>query len=142
MITKSKEKPEQLKSSRSRNMARIRSANTAPEKLIRSLLFSAGYRFRLYAKDLPGRPDIIFRSRKKAIFVNGCFWHQHQGCRKATLPATNQAYWLPKLERNKCRDAEVILKLQKMGWGVLTIWECELKDSQILMRRLKDFLAP
>lgn len=123
-------------------MARIRSANTAPEKLIRSLLFSAGYRFRLYAKDLPGRPDIIFRSRKKAIFVNGCFWHQHQGCRKATLPATNQAYWLPKLERNKCRDAEVILKLQKMGWGVLTIWECELKDSQILMRRLKDFLAP
>lgn len=121
-------------------MARIRSKDTRPEKLVRQMLFAMGHRFRIHRKDLPGCPDIAFLSKKKAIFVNGCFWHQHPGCPRATLPATNQAYWLPKLERNKQRDDKAIKELEQRQWKVLTIWECETREINALQKRLKEFL--
>lgn len=123
-------------------MARIRSKNTSPERMVRSLLFAMGYRYRIHRKNLPGCPDIAFISRKKAIFVNGCFWHQHEGCLRASTPATNRDYWLPKLERNKQRDKDAIRELQRLKWRVLTIWECETKTSVAQLRkRLKRFLG-
>ncbi len=127
---------------RSRLMARIRSKNTAPEKAVRRLLFAIGYRYRIHRKDLPGNPDIAFFSRRKAIFVNGCFWHQHPGCSRATIPATNQDYWIPKLERNRKRDREAASALKLRGWRVLTLWECELSNAKQLRKRLTRFLGP
>jgi len=127
--------------SRSELMARIRSKDTKPEKVVRRTLFAMGYRFRIHKKNLPGCPDIVFTSRRKAIFVNGCFWHQHPHCPKATLPATNQGYWLPKLANNIERDKRVIDELVQIGWKTLTIWECETPNVALLKRRLKRFLG-
>lgn len=126
---------------RTRIMSAIRSADTKPEVFVRRLLHKHGYRFRLHRSDLPGKPDIVFPSRRKVIFVHGCFWHQHQSrhCKASQLPTSNQNYWLPKLQRNKKRDAKVIAELRALGWLSLVIWECEI-NKQDLLSRLHSFL--
>ncbi len=122
-------------------MAAIRSKNTAPEMKIRRLVHSMGYRYRLHRSDLPGKPDLVFSARNKVIFVNGCFWHQHD-CKGSHLPKSNQAYWVPKLERNRARDAEHLKALRKIGWKALVVWECELSQDEVgIMRRLTKFLG-
>lgn len=126
---------------RSDNMRRIRSKNTKPEVMLRSLLHKQGYRFRIHRRDLPGNPDIVFPSRRKAIFVHGCFWHQHPGCREGRLPGTRQEYWRPKLDKNTVRDASSILALRKLGWEVAVVWECELESATTVLRKVQDFLS-
>src|SRR5258706_2326512 len=125
---------------RSENMRRIRSAGTKPELVVRSLLHKLGYRFRLHCVDLPGRPDIVFPSRHRAIFVHGCFWHQHRGCIDGRIPKSNSEYWREKLLRNKTRDAINRQRLGRMGWQTLVIWECKARDEAWLTRQLKKFL--
>lgn len=115
-------------------MASVKSCNTKPEVMVRKLLHSLGYRFRLQRKDLPGRPDIVLPKYKIAIFVNGCFWHRHKGCKKATMPTSHLEYWKAKFARNITRDKENYHKLEELGWNVLIIWECELKS--ILKNRI------
>lgn len=112
---------------RSRIMSHIRSKDTKPEKRLRSLLHRLGFRFRLHRKDLPGTPDIVLPKYRTVIFVHGCFWHQHPGCKKATLPRSNVEFWKNKLEKNIERDKEVEKKLIETGWNVIVIWECEIK---------------
>jgi DNA mismatch endonuclease (patch repair protein) len=119
---------------RSRMMSGIRGRNTRPELRVRQYLHAAGLRFRLDASDLPGRPDIVFRRRQLAVFVHGCFWHRHPGCRFATMPATRIEFWQRKFEANTARDARVVTRLQGLGWSVLTIWECETRDVEALDR--------
>ncbi|MDE3187328.1 MAG: DNA mismatch endonuclease Vsr [Acidobacteriota bacterium] len=125
---------------RSRNMAAIRSENTKPERLVRSLLHSLGYRFRLHRKDLPGKPDIVLPKYHAVVFVHGCFWHQH-GCKDSYLPKSRKSYWVPKLVRNRERDAEHINELRRKGWKCLVLWECELAGNARLSRRLCKFLG-
>jgi DNA mismatch endonuclease (patch repair protein) len=120
-------------------MRRIRSKNTAPELLIRSLIFKSGYRYRLHRKDLPGTPDLVFPKLHKVIFINGCFWHQHK-CKEAHIPKSNREYWLPKLEQNITRDKENCKKLRKMGWSVLVLWECKTENLNTLRRKIIEFL--
>ena len=122
---------------RSRNMSAIRSKNTNPETVVRSLLFALGYRYRLHRKDLPGKPDIILKKHNTVIFVHGCFWHQHKECKRANIPKSNKKYWIPKLERNAERDKINKRELNKLGWNVITIWECETKDSGKITAELK-----
>lgn len=129
------------KKSRSQLMARIGSKNTKPEIEVRSFLHGLGYRFRLHCKELPGKPDIVFKRRRKAIFVHGCFWHGH-GCRIGKLPKSNVGFWHEKIERNRKRDAEKRSELEQLGWSVDEVWQCELKDDQLLMKRLQKFLGP
>jgi DNA mismatch endonuclease (patch repair protein) len=123
-------------------MAAIGRKDTKPELAVRSLLHELGYRFRLQTKGVPGRPDIVFRGRRKAIFVHGCFWHSHEGCRLAKAPKSRTSYWLPKLARNKARDLEVLEQLEGQGWDSLVIWECEAVRSPSLADRLRAFLGP
>lgn len=118
-------------------MGRVRSRHSRPEMTVRKLIFSLGYRYRLHAKELPGRPDIVFRSRQKAIFVHGCFWHRHTSCALARLPKSRVGFWVPKLEGNKHRDQLNKRKLSQMGWKVLTVWECQLASAKRL-EELKD----
>lgn len=125
---------------RSRLMARVRSKNSGPEMIVRRLAFSLGYRFRLHGQKLPGCPDIVFPGRKKVIFVHGCFWHRHSGCKLATMPASRQEYWLPKFARTIERDAAAVLQLADMGWSALIIWECETKDVESMTNRIRQFL--
>lgn len=127
---------------RSALMAKIHARDTQPEIFVRRLLHRQGYRFRLHAKDLPGQPDIVFRGRKKAIFVHGCFWHRHKGCKKASIPKTRRAYWKLKLEANQRRDAKSVSALEGMGWKVMIVWECEILvgNQDALCDRLEDFL--
>ena len=108
-------------------MSRIKGRNTGPELRLRSLLHHAGFRFRLHAKDLPGRPDIVLPRYRTAIFVHGCFWHRHPGCRNATTPSTRPEFWQEKFESNVSRDARNRAELEAAGWKVETVWECELK---------------
>jgi len=122
---------------RSRNMSAIRSKNTNPETVVRSLLFALGYRYRLHKKDLPGKPDIILKKHNTVIFVHGCFWHQHKECKRANIPKSNKKYWIPKLERNAERDKINKRELNRLGWNVITIWECETKDSGKITAELK-----
>ena len=126
---------------RSDNMRRIRSKNTRPEIMLRSRLHRLGYRFRLHDKRLPGNPDIVLKRHQTVVFCHGCFWHQHRGCKKATRPKTNVAYWLPKLKRNQTRSDEVVKELKELGWKVAVFWECELTmeclSDQIIQSRLK-----
>lgn len=129
------------KNSRSRLMSRIGSKHTSPELTVRSMLHRLGYRFRLHRKELPGKPDIVFLGRKKAIFVHGCYWHGH-GCKIGKPPKSNLDFWLPKIERNRERDREKRSELEQVGWEVKEIWQCELKDSQALEARLHNFLGP
>ena len=126
---------------RSNNMRRIRSRDTKPELAVRSLIHRLGYRFRLHREDLPGKPDIVFPGRKKVIFVHGCFWHQHAGCREGRLPASRTRYWGPKLKRNQTRDADNQARLKVEGWDVLVVWECGLKDGKSLSKALRRFLG-
>jgi len=121
-------------------MSRVRSKNTKPEMLVRSLVHSLGYRYRLYATDLPGKPDMVFRSRKKVIFIHGCFWHRHRGCQKASTPKSSVDFWIAKFESNKARDTKVKRKLTRMGWQYLVIWECQVKDKKKLEERITIFL--
>lgn len=122
-------------------MRRIRSTDTTPERAVRSIVSRLGFRYRLHAKDLPGKPDLVFRSRKKIIFVNGCFWHFHQECGTAHFPKSRLDYWIPKLERNKRRDGINHSKLKELGWAILVVWECEVKDTENLSSRLSRFLG-
>ena len=125
---------------RRKNMSRIRSVNTKPELGARRLIHAMGYRYRLHVRDLPGTPDIVFRSRRKVIFVNGCFWHMH-ACRFGQVrPATNSAFWEEKRRRTVLRDAIKRSALEELGWSVLTVWECELKDPESLKEEIRSFL--
>ena len=114
---------------RSWNMSRIGSRNTAPEIRMRSLLHRAGFRFRLHAPGLPGKPDIVLRRYKAVVFVQGCFWHRHGGCRKATTPSTRPDFWQSKFNATIERDRRKTSELNAMGWRVLTVWECELEKN-------------
>jgi DNA mismatch endonuclease, patch repair protein len=126
---------------RSANMARIRSKDTRPELLIRRMLHALGYRYALHRRDLPDAPDLVSPSRKKAILVHGCFWHQHKGCIDGRLPKSREDYWLPKLLRNVQRDRRNISKLRRDGWSGLKVWECDILKDRSLQQRLIDFLA-
>jgi DNA mismatch endonuclease (patch repair protein) len=125
---------------RSRNMAKIRGKNTGPERLLRSILHRMGYRFRLHDAKLPGKPDIVLPRRKAVIFAHGCFWHGHEGCGRAALPATRTDFWAAKIEGNVRHDARVLAALKALGYRCLVIWQCEMKDGEALRRRLRDFL--
>ena len=114
---------------RSWNMSRIRSKNTKPELMVRKVLHNAGIRYRLHAKDLPGKPDLSNKRRKFAIFVNGCFWHQHKGCKRASIPKSNTEYWIPKLKKNINRLKENLEELDNMGFTTVVIWECEVNKT-------------
>jgi DNA mismatch endonuclease (patch repair protein) len=114
---------------RSYNMSRIRSQNTKPEEIVRKYLFSKGLRYRKNDKRYSGHPDIVLPKYKTVVFINGCFWHMHEGCPKFVLPKSNVDYWLPKLMYNKQRDTQNIQLLESKGWKVITVWECELKKS-------------
>jgi len=122
---------------RSWNMRKIKSKDTKPEKIVRSLLHIDGLRFRLHKKDLPGKPDIVLKKHNTVIFVNGCFWHQHKGCKRANVPKSNKVYWVDKIEKNKARDKLNISKLKKLKWKIFVVWECETKNIEKLGNRLK-----
>ena len=125
---------------RRRIMQSVGTRNTLPELIVRRAVHALGFRFRLHRKDLPGTPDLVFPRLRKVIFVDGCFWHGHQGCRKGALPKSRVEYWEPKIRRNIERDKEVRSLLRDSGWDVLTIWQCETKETETLGSRLKDFL--
>lgn len=122
---------------RSWNMSRIKGKDTKIEVLVRKYLFSLGYRFRKNDKRYPGKPDVVLPKYRTVIFVNGCFWHMHEGCKQATIPKTRTEFWLEKLSKNVENDKKHKLELEKMGWKVITVWECELeKDFQGTMDRV------
>ena len=121
-------------------MRRIRSKGMAPELAVRSLVHRLGHRFRLHRRDLPGTPDLVFPKAKAVIFVHGCFWHQHSRCRDGRVPSSNKDYWSPKLETNVARDRRNRRRLRRLGWTVLTIWECEIKDLERVGVRIVGFL--
>lgn len=127
---------------RSWNMSRIRSRDTTPERAIRSLLHRLGFRFRLHAKGLPGKPDIVLAKHRAVVLVHGCFWHRHPGCRYATTPGTRTDWWQTKFTRNVQRDAAVRAALETADWRVLTVWACELRTPDALAARLVQFLRP
>ena len=127
---------------RSAVMARVKGRNTAPELKLRRWLHAAGYRYRLHAPGLPGRPDLVFTRRRTALFVHGCFWHGHACPRGARAPKTNAAYWTAKIGGNRRRDAEVEARLAAQGWSVLTVWECELKAHAAVLARVRAALGP
>ena len=118
------------KKERSYNMSQIRARETSPEVLVRKFLFSNGFRYRKNASNIIGKPDIVLKKYNTVIFINGCFWHGHEGCKYFKPPKSNQEYWFPKIKRNKERDKEVYQKLESEGWKVITIWECELKKDK------------
>ena len=117
-------------------MSLIRSSNTKPELAVRKILHSLGYRFRLYKKDLPGKPDIILKRYKTVVFVHGCFWHQHKRCTRSNIPKSNISYWKPKLERNTKRDKKHKADLKRVGWKTIVVWECEIKAIEKLEKKL------
>jgi len=125
---------------RSENMRRIRSWDTKPELIVRSLAHRMGYRFRLHRKGLPGCPDLVFPSRRKVVFVHGCFWHQHHGCIDGRLPKSRTSYWIPKLRGNKQRDESCRAKLTRLGWRSFIVWDCQTADCEKLRKRLVRFL--
>jgi len=125
---------------RSEIMARVRSKNTRPELRVRNLVYALGYRYRLHDRNLPGCPDLVFRLRRKVIFVHGCFWHRHARCALARLPKSRLDFWIPKLEGNKVRDQRNKRALARRGWKVLTIWECQLGNPTRLSARIGRFL--
>lgn len=123
-------------------MSRIRGTDTMPELLVRKAAHALGFRFRLHRSDLPGKPDLTFSKARVTIFVHGCFWHQHPGCRRATVPQTNSDFWTKKLGRNVERDKAAVQALEKLGWKVAVIWECETKDSAAVSKRIQRLLKP
>ncbi|MCZ6653884.1 MAG: very short patch repair endonuclease [Planctomycetota bacterium] len=124
---------------RSRVMARVRGEDTKPELLVRKWLYAKGYRYRVHRRDLPGKPDIVLSRLRTAVFVNGCFWHGHTRCSHSALPVTNQRYWRQKIERTVRRDRRNAQRLRHLGWHVVTVWECRIKEDSYLTKRL---LAP
>lgn len=118
------------KNKRSEIMKSVKSKNTKPEIIVRRMLHNLGFRFRIHRKDLPGKPDIVLPRYRKVIFVHGCFWHHHEGCKKSQLPETNREFWQEKIEKNRIRDCMNIKKLHELGWGTLVIWECEIAKSK------------
>jgi DNA mismatch endonuclease, patch repair protein len=124
---------------RRRIMRAVKTRDTGPEVTVRRMLSRLGYRYRLNAKKLPGRPDIVFPGRRQAIFVHGCFWHNH-GCLKGRAPKSRLEYWGPKLDANKQRDAAQLRALQELGWSVLIVWQCEIRDEEAITAKLTDFL--
>lgn len=125
---------------RRRIMSSVGQRDTKPEMIVRRLLHSMNYRYRLHPKDLPGRPDIVFGARRKAIFVHGCFWHRHPGCSKATSPKTRADFWSKKFDRNVERDRQVERRLANLGWKSLVVWECETRTPDALSLKLQAFL--
>ncbi|UCV21484.1 very short patch repair endonuclease [Ferribacterium limneticum] len=121
-------------------MQAVRRHDTAPEMAVRRLLHAMGYRFRLHRKDLPGSPDIVLPGHRKIILVHGCFWHGHERCKRAKSPTKNMETWRIKIEANQMRDAKNVVALRELGWGVLIVWECEVRDQEQLANRLRDFL--
>lgn len=117
------------KEQRKRCMSHIRGKDTKPEVLVRKFLFANGFRYRLYRKDLPGKPDIVLPKYKTVVFINGCFWHGHTGCKYATIPVANHDFWLEKISGNIERDKLNYTKLYKLGWKVIEVWQCELKPK-------------
>jgi DNA mismatch endonuclease, patch repair protein len=129
------------KKQRSANMRAVRSADTQPEMRVRLIAHRLGYRFRLHRRDLPGKPDLAFPGLRKVIFVHGCFWHQHQGCQRGSVPSSNIEFWYPKLAGNRARDLKQLAAVRKCGWRALVIWECQIKDETHLAARLGRFLG-
>ena len=127
------------KATRSYNMSRIKGKDTKPEILVRKYLFSKGFRYRINVKTLPGKPDIVLKKYKTAIFINGCFWHGHEGCKYFVWPKTREEFWKEKIYANIERDKRNIQKLKDAGWNVIVIWECELKNK-IVEERLRSLL--
>lgn len=127
---------------RSERMSRIRGRDTKPELIVRRLIHSLGFRYRLHRRDLPGTPDLVFPSRRKVIFVHGCFWHRHPDpqCKLARVPKSNPDFWLPKLTRNRERDVVDQAQLLASGWSVMVIWECELRDLEVIAKHVKEYL--
>lgn len=125
---------------RRRIMSAVRSSDTKPEMIVRRLLFSMKYRYRLHSKDLPGRPDLVFAARRKVIFVHGCFWHRHPGCAKASFPKKRAEFWAEKFDANIKRDLIVEEQLARLGWSIVTIWECETRDPDCMASKLRRFL--
>jgi len=122
-------------------MSRIRCKNTKPERVVRSLLHRMGYRFRLHRADLPGKPDVVLPKYRAVVFVHGCFWHRHRGCEYAYTPKSRVRFWKKKFQDNVKRDAEVKQQLEGMGWHVIIVWECELRDLGQLANRLGSALS-
>jgi DNA mismatch endonuclease (patch repair protein) len=129
------------KAKRSQIMSKIRGVDTNPERLVRSILHKMGYRFRLYNRQLPGNPDIVLSRHHKVVFIHGCFWHGHKGCRRAKRPSTNVRFWNKKIDSNMKRDQSVKQKLRRRGWRVLIVWQCHTRDKQALERRLERFMS-
>jgi len=125
---------------RSSVMRAIKGKDTQPELAVRSLVHRLGYRFRLHRRTLPGCPDLVFVKRRKVIFIHGCFWHGHTACKGGRLPKSNRTYWSSKIEKNRARDARSVRRLRADGWGVMTIWECQMKSFEALSRRISRFL--
>jgi len=126
---------------RSAVMARVKSRDTRPELTVRRLAHAMGYRYRLHSKRLPGRPDMVFASKRKVVFVHGCFWHRHRYCALARLPKSRKEFWVPKLDGNRRRDCRNLRELRELGWKALVLWECELSDPNAVARRLASFLG-
>ncbi|MFZ4069558.1 MAG: very short patch repair endonuclease [Caulobacterales bacterium] len=122
-------------------MRAVKSRNTTPELRVRGLLRRLKIGYRLHAPDLPGKPDLVFRGRRKVIFVHGCFWHGHTCARGARMPAANRAYWQTKIARTQARDKAHLTALSQVGWSALVVWECEMRDEPALARRLGAYLA-
>jgi DNA mismatch endonuclease (patch repair protein) len=121
-------------------MAKIRSTDTGPEMAVRRLVHGMGYRYRLHRKELPGNPDLVFKKRYKVIFVHGCFWHMHENCKRGNRPKSNRQYWNKKLFKNVERDKKNQARLKELGWDVLVIWECEVKDLEATALKIANFL--
>ena len=126
---------------RSANMARVRGKDTGPEIRVRRMAHAMGLRFRLHRKDLPGKPDLVFPRYRLAVFVHGCFWHRHPGCRRASTPTTRPEFWQAKFDGNVARDRQQQEALEALGWKVLILWECELKDDAHLKARLHEAIG-
>ena len=125
---------------RSKNMAAIKSKNTKPEIIVRSHLYSLGFRYRIHNKSLPGKPDISNKKKKIAIFINGCFWHSHKDCKYAVIPKTRTEWWKKKLNKNKKRDKRNLKKLKSMKWNILVLWECEIKNKKF-EKKILEFIS-
>lgn len=126
---------------RRRTMQAVKSRDTKPELIVRRLAHAMGYRYRLHRQDLPGKPDLVFSARRAVIFVHGCFWHGHDCRRGARIPKTNRAYWAAKISRNRERDLAHQVLLTAQGWRVLVIWECQIRDADMLRQMLRAFLG-
>jgi DNA mismatch endonuclease (patch repair protein) len=129
-------------SQRSERMSRVRGQGTKPEMIVRRLVHGMGFRYRLHSRELPGTPDLVFPGRGKAIFVHGCFWHRHPdpSCKLARMPKSRLDFWQPKLQGNRARDLRHRRELEALGWRILVVWECQMRDKEQLENKLRDFL--